>query len=246
MVLSRCAGLFALSPVFGANVVPRTVKAGLAIVVAWVLAPGAAGWAGPTDLGGGALAAGMARECLVGLAMGLLASMVVVAAQMGAALLDMQMGLGVAAMLDPAAGGRGSAITRLAYFLAAVAVLASNGHHLLLQGLGESFVWLPVGQTRVSEVSWGPLVALLQAMTVAALRVAAPAVAMAFLADVMLAVLARVVPQANVFLVGFPLKIALGLFALAVSLPWTVVFLEQAFPDLWRYAPPVVRALGAG
>lgn len=246
LLFVRCAGVFSVAPVLGSRYVSGQLRIALAAVLALVLLPAATVPAAglPQSL----LPYGLAvlAEALVGLVIGWVAQLLFTAAQLGGELLDIQMGIGMANVLDPQFGVQVPLMGNFQYILASLVFLAINGHHMLIQALAYSTKLIPVaGAIADPKLVWFALDAI-QAMFVTALRIVAPAVGALLLSNVVLGLLARAMPQMNVFVVGLPAQMALGLAVLAVGLPLYVAVLESAFDGLNATLTSLFRLLGAG
>jgi flagellar biosynthetic protein FliR len=95
-----------------------------------------------------------------------------------------------------------------------------NGHHVLLSSLAWSYHTVPVALAGFPAASAGSLVSASATVFTVAVRVAMPALSALLMAEVGLALLAKTMPQMNVFVVGFPVKIALGLGIMGLSVPY--------------------------
>ena len=112
---------------------------------------------------------------------------------------------------------------------------AVDAHHVLIGAVMESFQIVPVG-----EVVLGPdlatyLIHLGFGIFLTGIKIAAPIVSVMLVAEIAMGLVVRTVPQMNIFIVGFPLRIGLGLFLIGVTLPWVVHLLESLFLQLDRH-----------
>ena len=162
------------------------------------------------------------REFLIGVAMGLLASLPLLALQMAGEKIGTAMGMTMASVMDPLTQRQTSVVDQLYYLVGLWFYFRWNGHLLLVRAVVESLSlvppaslsWLPSGDMALGE--W--LGAALQLAS----RIVIPFYCALLLADVGLGFLARTVPQMNIFVLGLPLKLALGFFILTAILPLTV------------------------
>jgi flagellar biosynthetic protein FliR len=219
LVFLRVATALAVMPVFGYRGLALPVKAGLAAFVALLLLPTIT-LAGGTDLNGMGLLTfiGLALpEILAGLVLGITTHFLFYGVEMAGQLIGIQMGFGIVAVLDPMTETQVSIISQLQYLFAILIFLSFNGHHFLLEGLAKSYSAAPLGGVSLSS-------GLVE--TVALL-----------LTEVALGILARTVPQMNIFIVGFPLKIGVGLLGLALSWPllsYVLKLLWKSFQGDWE------------
>lgn len=215
LLVCRVAGVMMTAPLIGSERVPARMKAGLAVLVSVVLAPVAGRTPEYEDPAGIGLAA--VGELMVGLAIGFGAKLIFAAVNMAGELADLQSGFGFAGVVSPQTGEHVSVIGQLQMSVAWLVFLAANGHHMVLMGLGASLAAIPLGAgsgdcALVLTQAVGGLIA-------AALRMAAPVVGAVMLSDLALGLLTRAAPQMNLLAIGFPIKLAVGLWATLLSLP---------------------------
>ncbi|RJP81637.1 MAG: flagellar biosynthetic protein FliR [Candidatus Zixiibacteriota bacterium] len=239
LVFLRIATALALMPVYGFRGLPLAVKAGLAFFLALVLLPAVrlpAGW----SLQGAGLPAFLALalpEVVAGLVLGLTTGFIFYGIEIAGQFVGLQMGLGIVSVMDPLSEQQTSIISQLQYFFALVIFLTFNGHHFLLEGLGQTFQAVPLGGAAFPGGMAGLFIRMAGDMFVAGVKIAAPVTAALILSEVALAITARAMPQMNVFLVGIPLKITVGLLGLALSLPMLTYILDllwKRFQTDWR------------
>jgi flagellar biosynthetic protein FliR len=149
-------------------------------------------------------------------------------------IMDVQMGFGVAALIDPANRTPSPLVGTFLNLLAVAFFFAIDGHHLLIRGFVFSLERVPVG-TFLTEVDPTAVVAQFGGMFTYAAALAAPVIFSILLIDVVLAVVARTMPQVNVFIVGLPLKIFVGLLMLAISLRYVGPLMARIFESLFDY-----------
>ena len=134
---------------------------------------------------------------------------------LGGRILDFQMGFGVANLIDPATNTQTAMMGVVLNLIAVMAFFMVDGHHMLLRGLAYSFERVPIG-VGLNELPMDLIVQQFGYMFVFALMVVVPALFAILLLDIGLAVMARTMPQVNIFFVSIPLKIFIGLFMTAI------------------------------
>jgi len=132
------------------------------------------------------------------------------------------MGFGVVNLLDPQTGQQVPVLSQLFSILAALLFFALGGPLVVMAALRQSLNWIPIGAAAVTPSAAQLIARESAAVFATGLRLSLPVVAAGFLADVSLGILARAVPQFNVFIEGFPIKIGLGLVVLLVAMPFYV------------------------
>jgi flagellar biosynthetic protein FliR len=151
---------------------------------------------------------------------------------MAAGLIGVQMGFGIVNVLDPREGQQVPLLSRLYDLIAVLLFLLMNGHHLLIRALGLSVRAMPLGGVQIGPGVAEQLLGLAGSIFVVALAVGAPLIAVLFLTDAAMGFVARTVPQMNIFIVGFPVKIALGMLGIALTLPFFVRTIDRLMSNL--------------
>ncbi|MBN1240826.1 MAG: flagellar biosynthetic protein FliR [Gammaproteobacteria bacterium] len=242
----RIGALLLAAPLFGARTVPVRVRVGLALVLAYVVAyvvaptlPAEVAGVDPLSLPGAFVAA---REALIGAVMGFLLQMVFGAMAMGGEIVALSMGLAFASVVDPERGASVPLVGQYFVVFATLLFLAFDGHLALLVLLLDSFTLLPpspdgFGAAGLWEVAtWG------SEMFRAAVLVALPASAALLVASVSMGMIARSAPQLNIFAVGFPLTLMLGLVLLALGLDALAPQLESILETALLHARDTLGA----
>jgi len=228
LVAFRVMGVLGTMPVLGSRGVPVRVRLGLALFLAFLLLPAIplADWSGPPR-GLWDWAGLVVHEVLLGILIGFAAQVPVLAMQAAGEMIGLQMGFGIAAVYDPESGGQENLVVSLMRITALLMFLLVNGHHVVLEALGDSLRTLPPGGLRLSPDLLGEGIRLSGHLLDLGLRLGAPALAALLLSEVGLGLIARAVPQMNIFIVGFPLKIGLGFAMVALTLPSVAVLFRQ-------------------
>jgi flagellar biosynthetic protein FliR len=226
LVIARIAPLFLVAPMFSSKMIPARVKGVAAVGLAVGLAPLATkGHRVPLDIWGlGALAI---KELLVGLAFAYAISVLFAAVSAAGSLADTFIGFTFGALVDPVTGNNASVLSQ-AYSLVGIAVfIAINGDAWVIQGLHRTYDLVPL----VGYPALGPMVAGVQhaftGIFVSAVELAAPVMLAVIVTDAAFGAVARVVPQLNVFAVGFPAKVTVGLLIIGVSLPFAAGWISD-------------------
>lgn len=219
LVLARISPLFLIAPMFSSKQVPARARTIVAFAFALGLYPLAiAGQTLPTKVL--AIVALLVKELLVGLAFALTVALMFSAIEMAGSILDFMVGFAFGASLDPITGNQ-SAVLAKVYSLVAVAIfIVINGDAWLIQGLSRTFDIVPLASSPDFASMGEAVVAVFTNIFSAALEVAAPVLIACVLTDVGFGVVSRVVPQLNVFAVGFPVKVIVGLVVVTASLPF--------------------------
>lgn len=219
LVMFRITGLFMFAPMFGSDVVPAPVKILLAFGLSMMFLPFVdrnSVTIGPS-VGVYFLAVGI--EFAVGAVLGWTASLLLTAVQLGGQLVDQELGLSLANVIDPITQEQVSVIAQLKLFLAVLIWLLLNGHHFLISALADSFKSIPLmGATWGAEATMYVSSTVFTDMLKVAFKVAAPVVVASLLMTIALAFMTRVFPELNIFSAGFNLRILLGMLVLVVAI----------------------------
>ena len=226
--LSRILGLIAAAPLFGNAALPATVKVTLGALLAMIIAPTvpALPAVNPMSLPGLLI---LTQEMLVGLAMGFSIRIVFSAIEMAGELSSLTMGLGFASFFDPQTKGRSSAISQFLVMLATLMFLTVNGHLVLLAALAESFVSLPISASPISGGGFQQLAAWGGEIFRSGLQISLPIIAALLLTNVALGILTRAAPQLNIFGIGFPVTLGVGLLVIGMVLPYLATPFQNMF-----------------
>jgi flagellar biosynthetic protein FliR len=216
MVLLRVMGLFLFLPILGSELLPLRVRLGLAAALAlslMSLVPRLE----PVPTAPPAVAVVAVRELSVGLGLGLAARMVFAGIEGAAALVAGQSGFTLASMVDPTSGDPGLAPSLFQNLLAMSLLLAADLHHVFIQALLGSYELLPPGIELPALAGLDRAASLLGLRAFAvAVELAAPALIVTVAVDLVMALVGRAMPQVPIILVGYPLKMAAGLVAMAL------------------------------
>jgi flagellar biosynthetic protein FliR len=158
----------------------------------------------------------------------------------GGRILDFQMGFSVANLIDPVTNAQSPLIGSILKLMAIVIFFSLDGHHLLLRGLLYSLEKIPPGGA-FFEMNLKAVVEQFGLMFVFGIALVAPAVVTLLLLDVGMAFMARTMPQVNIFIVGLPLKIFVGLTVLALSLKFLGPLLNRIYESIFRYWEAVIN-----
>lgn len=232
VVFARTGALVSLAPIFGSKNVPVSVRVGLTTAIAFGLSPIVQTHVGmpPSEWTGLILRIGY--EVMVGLVMGYVVNLVLMAVMIAGEILDFMMGLSVMQVLNPISAFPTTLLAQFHYMLALVLFALIDGHHLLLQGLLKSFEMSggAQGAVQMAEIGFNSIATLTTQVMLLACQIAAPAAGILLIVDAALAIVSRAVPQTPVWLIGMPAKIAIGLTAIAFSLPalvWSAMRLSD-------------------
>jgi flagellar biosynthetic protein FliR len=214
----RIAAWLEIAPPLATAGVPRNVRVMLSVAISLAVSHQTVAHAPPAELG--PLVASAMEQLLIGGSLGFLTRLMFSALESAGSLIDLSGGFSLAFAYDPLMATNTSIFGKFYGLMASTLLFATDAHLVILQGFLRTFTTLPLDGTMSLSHLDQVLVHGVSNMFVAALQVAAPLVAVLFIADVALGLLSRISPQLNVFQVSFPLKImlTLGLVGLSFAL----------------------------
>ncbi len=219
LLMMRTGGIMIAAPIFSHRSIPRRIAVSMTLGLTVVLMPLFINTALPQTAGLIDLALLCFKEITVGVLIGLVFSVIFLAARLAGSVVGYQIGFAMVNVVDPNSATQVSILGEFWFLVATLIFLAIDGHHMIISGLVQSFQIIPVGASmpdgRVGE--W--FIKYTSFVFILALKFAAPVILTIFLTEVGMGILARTMPQMNIFIVGFPLKIFTGLLMVGVSLP---------------------------
>lgn len=244
LVMARFGGLVLTAPVLSSGNVPNIAKVGLIGMSAYVVTPtlGALGEPLPAEALPFALMAG--GELLIGMVIGLVMQLVFAAIQVAGQVMDMQSGFGLINVFNPALETQVPLFGFFFFILAVLYLLVTYGHHLMIRALVSTFDRIPIGGFAPETSVMGQVAAWAGLMFYDAVLIAAPVAAAMMLAYVTMGLMGRVVPQIHLFVIGFPLTIAISLIVVALSIGFYLRFLDDMFGDMFVHVDRLINGLG--
>ncbi len=234
LVFARILGIFLSVPIFNNTNIPSYIKIGFSLIVALILFPVIQI---PSDLvyqSIYALIFSTIQEVLFGIAIGFICYLFFSSLYLAGHLIDMEMGFSIINVMNPQDDTEIPLIANLFYILASLIFLAINAHHVLIQALKYSFEKIPLGFFHINPLMLDQLIQIITFTFIIGFKMAAPVVITLFMANILLGILARTMPQMNVFIVGLPLKILLGLIILLLIFPLYIPIFENLFDRMFE------------
>ena len=219
----RTLAMFTAAPVFSQKAIPMRVKVGLAFLVA-VCAQAV------LDQPMVAVNSPQALTCVIqqvgiGLAIGFSARLIIAVMELAGEAIGLQMGLSFASFFDPTSGAQLSAVSRFLVQIFTLFFIVVNGHLIVLMAVIKSFDAFPVDGSFLQAVAQMRIHELGSAVFSSALWIALPLVALLLFVNLTMGVIARIAPQLNVFSIGFPVTLTVGMLGITATLP----MMEQPF-----------------
>ena len=235
LLLTRVTGLFVIAPFFGSLNIPARIRVGVAVAFSFVLFPLVDSY-GPVSAPDNVFlyAAAAAGELFVGWLIGFVAYVTFSAIHFAGKVMDMQVGFAMVNVMDPTSGQQIPLIGSFLYNLAIIVFLVVNGHHMLIAAM--------VGVSPSPNLA-GFVVNLVNGVFVTGMKLAMPVTFSILLTNVGLGILARTMPQLNIFVVGLPLQIVIGMFVLSILMPFYVLFLDVLFNETYAQITTALHAI---
>lgn len=242
LIAVRVSTMLFVFPIFSAKQIPVAVRIGLSFLISFILFKTVTPLV-PLDLG--ALLAAAVSQVVIGLVVGFVATLVFMGIQFAGEILDIQIGFAVANVISPQTQQQVTVIGEFQLTLATLLFLISDAHLVMLQGIGGSFHLVPLPYVSMNPHVAGTFVTFLDQAFLIVLKIAAPPAVALFVTNLALGLMARVAPQMNVFVVGFPLQIGIGLIAMAVSVPLLGYVAPALFSQSAHQMDAVMRGMAA-
>jgi flagellar biosynthetic protein FliR len=235
-VFIRVGTIFATVPFFNADIVPRRITATIALFMSLVLMPVVPPvQIRPEDLNILTLILILIHEALIGMALGLAVDVIYAGVQIAGELIGFQMGFSIANVVDPMSGVTAPIISNVLYICAFLLFFSLGGHHMLIKAMVDSFAVIPVGDRMVHREFLMAVLTYAGQMFVIGVKISAPVVGILMLINICFAIIARALPQMNVFIMSFPLTIAIGLVFTALVIKMMPMFMTNSLGRAWMF-----------
>ncbi|MFZ2149383.1 MAG: flagellar biosynthetic protein FliR [Sedimentisphaerales bacterium] len=227
MVLTRVSAFFLVLPVFGWKSIPVRIKVAVTVLVTIFFS-----MITPVPVESGQISIVkavllLANEATYGLALGLIAAFVFAAVKFSGRIIERQMGLAMAQILDPLNDEDTQALSALLEMIFILLFLSANGHHLFLLVISRSYETFPAGSIPTIPVLAGGIIKAGSTLLMVGLKLSAPILAALLLLMVVLAVFARMIPEMNILFISLPMCVGLGLLMVVVFLPFINTFVAE-------------------
>ncbi|WML43716.1 flagellar biosynthetic protein FliR [Neobacillus sp. PS3-40] len=244
LIFVRVTSFFLMMPIFSYRTIPTVHKIGFGFFLSWLIFyaihPPLLEINGPFFFL-------IIKEALVGLIIGFVAYLILAAIQIAGGFIDFQLGFAIANVIDPQTGAQSPLMGQYLHTIGLLLLLSINGHHLLIDGIYNSYhfipinqAWLPLGSKDVIEF----MLRSFGSMFIIAFQMSIPVVGCLFLVDVALGIVARTVPQLNIFVVGIPVKIVVGFILIIAGLGVMMTVVSSLFETMLYTMRGMLELLG--
>ena len=243
LVFIRVSIIMMFIPVFGSPVVPWITKMGfcgfLALIVASSLNTDVSG------LGNGELFMSIVTDFLMATAVGLIIRFIFDGIQLAGEYISYQMGLTVMNVIDPLSNTQISIISQLKQLLALLIFFIINGHHYLIKAMVSSFEYIPVGFHVVSKEFLKEIIIISSRIFLIALKLSSPILVAMFVTNVAMGIIARAMPQINIFMLSFPIYIGLCLIIMSIFMPFILRFIKNEMNYMIFNVNKIIQLMGS-
>jgi len=243
LIFVRASALFMVVPLFGARNVPNTVKIIFSFFVSIIIFPfvSANHPSVPTD----ALLyiVAIAKELIIGLTMGFVTNLMFDGMILAGQFIGLQMGFGQAMVFNPQAEQQVPLLSEVYFIFTMFIFFLINGHHWLVIAFQKSFDTVPVGAFVYHGILSQKILEMFAQIFLIALIIAAPICGVLIMLDLVMGVIARTMPQMNILVLGFSIKIFVGLISIIISLPFLFVFIREILGRLLTQLMRIFQAI---
>jgi len=222
----RTAGVIFFNPIFGRNSVPSIVKVGLSLAIA-MFAVFELGTTQVIDYSAIEFIGAMLQGFIIGIVIGFIMTLFLSVFQLAGEVIDMQMGLSMASMYDPATKANISVTGNLLTAMYVLIFFISNAHLALFTVVIKSFQVIPLGLGQVSEQVAVFFIELMYYIFIYAVQVAIPILVTEIVSEFAVGILMRLVPNINVFVINIQIKIIIGLIVIFTIIPALASFMTK-------------------
>ncbi len=245
LVLVRVSGLFITAPIISAQNVPRPIRVYLIFMMSLVMANVVSPLHLTVNFSVALYGLLVLKELMIGLLLGIVPRVFFAAVDFAGSVIGFQMGFSMANVVDPQTQNQTSIIASFKTLVATLIFVTIDGHHYFIEALSASYDQIALGgfvfqsQTKVDY-----LITLMGEIFLVGLRLGAPIIVALLLANAILGFMARSMPQFNVFIVGFPLTITLGMLLLLITMPYIVMSMVGIFQQTGQGIVDLLSIMG--
>lgn len=244
LILIRVSIVLFMFPVFSSPVVPAMAKAGLALLISFLLYPVAPVSADRFPNDNLAFAVLVVGEVIVGMILGYTVDVFFGAVQLAGEIIGFQMGFSMINVIDPQSGANISMMSQIAYLVAILLFILLNGHHTIILALSESFRIVAMGDIYLKAGLLEQLQGMITGLFILGLKMAAPAMAALIFTNAAFGICAKFVPQMNIMIVAFPLQIFIGLVTFGFVLQVVGIFARRFTEDFLKLLAALMGWMG--
>lgn len=244
LVLIRVSGIFITAPIISTDNIPANIKIYMVILCSMIMlnvVPKSYSFEHFNVIDYALL---VIKELMVGLFLGIIPKIIFGAIDLAGTIIGFQMGFSIANVVDPQTDHQVSIIAAFEGVVATLLFLVLDGHHIFFEALSVSYQTVPVGGFTFSGNKIDFLLRIMADLFIIGIKLGSPFIVALLLANVILGFMARSIPQMNIFVVGFPFTIGLGLILLFVGMPYATRAMTKLFSPLGHQIVELLQLMG--
>ena len=183
------------------------------------------------------------KELFIGWTIGFIGFVTMAAINMAGKVMDLQIGFAVAQTMDPSIGQQSPLMGAFMYNLSIIYFLVVNGHHMILTALMESFRAVPFDSMVWNQSMAEFMINITSGVFLTGMKIAMPVTFAILITNVGMGILARTMPQMNIFVIGIPMHLMIGMFMLAMVMPFYVLFLDVMFNGMYEGISTAIKLI---
>ncbi|MDK2917403.1 MAG: flagellar biosynthesis protein FliR [Candidatus Petromonas sp.] len=245
LIFSRISGIFILTPLFGSNNIPKTLKIGFSVFLTLIALP-LVKLPAQSISNIYILLYFIISEFFIGLIFGFVSLLVLNSIYVAGVIVDRNIGFSIVNVLSPQDESEMPITANLYYTMAIMVFLITNSHHILIKAILHSFKTVPLGFNASNLLFLNKVIDILQTSFILGFKIASPIIITIFITNILLGILSRSIPQMNVFIVGMPLKILVGLVTMFIILPLYFGIFSNIFSMMFEYIKNFINNVPKG
>lgn len=245
IIFIRISGIFVISPVLSRTDIPMQAKVALCFFIS-IIVVYTVDINYQVDITIARLIYVIFKELLVGITIGFISYLFFISVYIAGQIIDMQIGFGMMNVFDPQSNSQVPITGSMYHIFALLVFLMINGHHWLIKAIINSYEVVPIGNFIINDEIIKLILRTFSQSFLIGFKISAPVVATIFLTNVLLGIFAKTIPQMNVFVVGMPLKIIIGLGTLLIMFPVFFTVLQNIFGNMNSVIFELFKLVGKG
>jgi flagellar biosynthetic protein FliR len=244
LIFLRIVSAFVTSPVFSNKSLPVLPKIIIAFIIAYIIFLSIDTSTVKFDVTIWSLFYYAFKEIITGLIIGFMLNFVFYGISFAGHIIGFEMGLTIAEIFNPMEETNNNVVGEVIYITALLVFFLINGHHYVIRGLAYSFTVVHLGKFSINASVYDLLVKYSASIFIIAVKIASPILVSFFLVNLGEAVVARVMPQVQIFFVTQPLKLGMGFLLMVVAIPFCIYVIKFLLKDYENNLYSIVKAMG--
>ncbi len=243
LILIRVTSVFIISPVFGRKNTPNIFKICFAVFISIIILPTVDTTILNEPLHTIEYVIIVFNEFIIGLILGFITYMTFSMLYIAGQIIDMEMGFGMVNVIDPQSNIQIPVIANFYNTIAMLLFLTLNGHHMIVSAVFYSYNILPIGSGIIIETISNDFIRMFADMFTIGFKIAGPVIFVIFITNIALGILARTVPQINIFVLGLPIKIIIGLVVLILITPAFSIIMDIIMNSMYGNIETIIKGM---